>query len=74
MEVVLRSVLLQVPETAEDKELVGAAQGIMQASAQKFKLTYLSCKRDISTLLALSAIQVGCRNSLFATAGCSADV
>ena len=51
-------VFLQVPENAQDKQLVGAARGIMKASSQRFDLTYLSCKRDISTLLALSAVQV----------------
>ena len=50
--------ILQVPENADDKDLITAARDIMMASAQKFKLTYLSCKRDMSTLLALSAIQV----------------
>ena len=49
---------MQVPENADDKDLITAARDIMMASAQKFKLTYLSCKRDMSTLLALSAIQV----------------
>ena len=47
-----------MPENAEDKDLITAARDIMMASAQRFKLTYLSCKRDMSTLLALSAIQV----------------
>ena len=49
---------MQVPENAEDRGLIAYARDIMAASAQRFKLTYLSCKRDMSTLLALSAIQV----------------
>lgn len=49
---------LQVPENANDRDLIGAARDIMIASAQKFKLTYLSCKRDMSNLLSLSALQV----------------
>lgn len=53
-----QAAFLQIPETAEDRELISSARNIMLASAQKFKLTYLSCKRDMSTLLALSAIQV----------------
>ena len=49
---------MQVPENAADRDLLAAAGDIMAASAQKFKLTYLSCKRDMSTLLAQSAVQV----------------
>lgn len=54
----VKHLAVQVPENADDKDLISAARDIMQASAQKFKLTYLSCKKDMSTLLSLSAIQV----------------
>lgn len=54
----LKCPFVQVPENANDRDIIGAARDIMIASAQKFKLTYLSCKRDMSNLLALSALQV----------------
>jgi hypothetical protein len=52
-------ITLQVPSQARDKEIVNAAKNIMFSSAQKLQLTELSGRRDMSLLLAQSAVQVG---------------
>jgi len=52
-------ITLQVPAQARDKEIVNAAKNIMFSSAQKLQLTELSGRRDMSLLLAQSAVQVG---------------
>ena len=48
----------QVPSKARDQEIVNAAKNIMFNSAQKLQLTELSGRRDMSLLLAQSAVQV----------------
>ena len=54
---------LQAPESGPESELFGAVQGIMEASAQSIRLTRLSGRRDMSTLLAQSAFSVRARVS-----------
>ena len=49
--------LLQVPAAQKDVEIVTAARNIMFSSAQKLQLTELSGRRDMSLLLAQSAVQ-----------------
>ena len=49
---------MQIPDLGRDQEIVNAAKNIMFNSAQKFKLTELSGRRDMSLLLAQSAVQV----------------
>lgn len=49
---------MQAPETGTEAELFTAVQGIMEASAQSLRLTRLSGRRDMSTLLAQSAFSV----------------
>jgi len=51
-------ITLQVPSQERDKEIVNAAKNIMFSSAQKLQLTELSGRRDMSLLLAQSAVQV----------------
>lgn len=53
----------QVPSKARDQEIVNAAKNIMFNSAQKLQLTELSGRRDMSLLLAQSAVQVGAMHS-----------
>ena len=48
----------QVPAADRDIEIVTAAKNIMFSSAQKLQLTELSGRRDMSLLLAQSAVQV----------------
>ena len=50
--------VLKVPSQARDQEIVNAAKNIMFSSAQKLQLTELSGRRDMSLLLAQSAVQV----------------
>lgn len=50
--------MLQAPETKQDGELFAAVRRIMQSSAQKLALTQLSNGRDMSMLLAQSAVSV----------------
>lgn len=52
-------VVAQVPAADRDIEIVTAAKNIMFSSAQKLQLTELSGRRDMSLLLAQSAVQVG---------------
>lgn len=49
---------MQTPDLGRDQEIVNAAKNIMFNSAQKFRLTELSGRRDMSLLLAQSAVQV----------------
>lgn len=49
---------LQVPASDRDQEILNAAKSIMFSSAQKLQLTELSGRRDMSLLLAQSAVQV----------------
>ena len=49
---------MQVPAEERDIEIVTAAKNIMFSSAQKLQLTELSGRRDMSLLLAQSAVQV----------------
>ena len=51
---------MQVPAQERDQEIVNAAKNIMFTSAQKLQLTELSGRRDMSLLLAQSAVQVCC--------------
>ena len=50
---------MQSPQNASDKAIWASAKAIMEASAQRFNLTDLSTRRDMSMLLAQSAVQVG---------------
>ncbi|KAK9917305.1 hypothetical protein WJX75_002985 [Coccomyxa subellipsoidea] len=50
---------VQAPEAGSEAELFTAMQGIMEASAQSLRLTRLSGRRDMSTLLAQSAFSPG---------------
>ncbi|EIE27753.1 hypothetical protein COCSUDRAFT_55736 [Coccomyxa subellipsoidea C-169] len=50
---------LAAPEAGTEAELFSAMQGIMEASAQSLRLTRLSGRRDMSTLLAQSAFSPG---------------
>ncbi|KAA6419289.1 MAG: hypothetical protein FRX49_10813 [Trebouxia sp. A1-2] len=52
-------IAVQVPAQQRDKEIVNAAKNIMFSSAQKLQLTELSGRRDMSLLLAQSAVQPG---------------
>lgn len=52
-------IAVQVPSQARDQEIVNAAKNIMFSSAQKLQLTELSGRRDMSLLLAQSAVQPG---------------
>ncbi|KAL0047458.1 hypothetical protein WJX82_003858 [Trebouxia sp. C0006] len=52
-------IAVQVPSQERDKEIVNAAKNIMFSSAQKLQLTELSGRRDMSLLLAQSAVQPG---------------
>lgn len=52
-------VYCQAPQQAKDRAIWKSAKAIMEASAQKFNLTDLSTRRDMSMLLAQSAVQVG---------------
>ena len=49
---------VQIPAQNRDQEIVNAAKNIMFSSAQKLQLTELSGRRDMSLLLAQSAVQV----------------
>lgn len=49
---------MQVPASDRDQEILNAAKSIMFSSAQKLQLTELSGRRDMSLLLAQSAVQV----------------
>ena len=49
---------MQIPAQDRDQEIVNAAKNIMFSSAQKLQLTELSGRRDMSLLLAQSAVQV----------------
>ncbi|CAL8463710.1 g3244 [Coccomyxa elongata] len=50
---------VQAPEAGTEAELFTAVQGIMEASAQSLRMTRLSGRRDMSTLLAQSAFSPG---------------
>lgn len=54
----LRLQLAQAPEAGPEAQLFEGVRGIMQASAQSLRLTRLSGRRDMSTLLAQSAFSV----------------
>ncbi|KAK9815434.1 hypothetical protein WJX72_003650 [[Myrmecia] bisecta] len=54
-----QTVAVQEPEDEKNKSIVQAARNIMQASAQKLRLTDLSGRRDMSVLLAHSAVAPG---------------
>lgn len=60
--VLTRGLLLhgQAPEAGPEAQLFEGVRGIMQASAQSLRLTRLSGRRDMSTLLAQSAFSVRC--------------
>jgi hypothetical protein len=49
---------VQAPEVGAEAELFRAVQAIMESSAQSLRLTRLSGRRDMSTLLAQSAFSV----------------
>ncbi|KAL3139211.1 hypothetical protein ABBQ32_005982 [Trebouxia sp. C0010 RCD-2024] len=52
-------IAVQVPASDRDQEILNAAKSIMFSSAQKLQLTELSGRRDMSLLLAQSAVQPG---------------
>ena len=54
----LRQLGLQAPAKAADKAVWESAKAIMANSAQKLNLTDIACRRDMSMLLAQSAVQV----------------
>ena len=56
--VAYKTALVQAPEAGTEAELFTAVQGIMEASAQSLRMTRLSGRRDMSTLLAQSAFSV----------------
>lgn len=49
---------MQAPEAGPEASLFRAVQDIMEDSAQRLRLTRLSGKRDMSTLLSQSAFSV----------------
>ena len=57
--------LLQPPRQLHDAIIVESAKSIMSAAAQSIQLTELSSQRDMSTLLAQSAVQVGLHKLFF---------
>ena len=54
-----QSCSLQAPAKAEDKAVWESAKAIMASSGQKLNLTDIACRRDMSMLLAQSAVQAG---------------
>ncbi|KAK9797373.1 hypothetical protein WJX73_006662 [Symbiochloris irregularis] len=50
---------VQAPQQVGDRGIWESAKAIMEASAQRFNLTDLSTRRDMSMLLAQSAVQPG---------------
>ena len=54
----MHHVVVQAPQASADRAIWTSAKAIMEASAQKFNLTDLSTRRDMSMLLAQSAVQV----------------
>ena len=63
---------VQTPDLGRDQEIVNAAKNIMFNSAQKFRLTELSGRRDMSLLLAQSAVQVCTHSHRHVPAACTA--
>lgn len=51
--------VVQAPQHSKDRAIWSSAKAIMEASAQRFNLTDLSTRRDMSMLLAQAAVQVG---------------